>query len=112
MGALEGSSPTAPATKELAAEMREALLKLQARVQEASKLAISTTTSSESACDKVVKKAIASEVVKKREAVFDKYDKRKKGRLDKAEVTAYAKGEFTFSLSDEVAAKIAGRLAT
>jgi Ca2+-binding EF-hand superfamily protein len=108
--ALEGSSATVAAAKDLSAELREGLLKLQGRLQETLKLIISSTMSSKVACEKAVKKAKAMEALDKRAAVFQKYDKRKKGHLDKAEVVAYAKGEFCLALSAEAAARIAGRL--
>jgi len=92
-------------------ESREGMLSLQARIHKGLVDVNSTIEAATAAHDKVLRKAHAQTVLRKRTAVFEKYIAKKQKGFAKAEIAKYAKGEFTYQLSTEDTAKIFERLA-
>ncbi len=90
----------------LLAPLREDQLKLQGRIQECYKIVVSSTISAKVMIDKAVKKTQATKTLEKRTSAFEKYNG-KKEVMTIDEIITYAKGEFSFVLSKELAVKIA-----
>ena len=86
--------------------IREEQLKLQGRIQECYKIVVTSSISAKGMIDKAVKKAAATKTLEKRTSTFEKYNS-KKDAMTVDEIIAYAKGEFSFTLTKEAASAIA-----
>lgn len=90
-----------------AAETQKDLMALTHRLHECLRLIVAMTSATTALKVKVVKKACAVKRLQQRSELFDKYDKDGDGSLNRKEMTAYAKGEFSgISLSAEVVDRI------
>jgi len=92
-------------------ETKDDMIGMQARIHKGFEDINATIEKATAAHEKILRKAHAMSVLRKRTAVFEKYITHKQKGFAKAEIKKYAKGECGFDLSDEAATKIFQRLA-
>merc|ERR1712048_952904 len=92
------------------AEAATAIQKASPRIQAATRQATEALQKAKQHKEQIGRKMAAERIAKKRQQLFDKYDVDKDGLLNREEVAAYAKGEFSFELPEENLDRIARQL--
>mmetsp|Transcript_26423 Transcript_26423/g.78755 ORF Transcript_26423/g.78755 Transcript_26423/m.78755 type:complete len:718 (-) Transcript_26423:213-2366(-) len=100
----------APGGIVMAPEVRQSTQKLRSRLEEVKKANNMAAGKLRSGQQVAEKKIAAKLVTSKADALFTKYDKDKDGSLNKAELLAYAKGEFKFTIPGDAADAIVKNL--